>query len=200
MKYKPIPQYPNYVVSRCGNSIINTNTQRELVQGMQTKNSKPTGYKYVTILIRKGEYECKRIAVHRLVCFAWHGPPPEGKPWVNHKNGIRMDNDADNLEWSSISDNIQHSFDVLGRKAPSGPDHYNYGKRANKETRVKISIGKIGKLHPKYKGFYSIFGKKYYSAGEAGKVMNVSGITIIRRCNNPDIKDYTLVPDPDRIF
>ena len=198
MEYKTIPQYPNYVVSQCGNSVINTKTKHELSQRIQKINGKLTGYKYVTILIHP--YRNKGIAVHRLVCYAWLGSEPPGKPWINHKNGIRMDNDAVNLEWCSISENVQHSFDVLGRKMPTGSDHWNYGRRTSKETKALQSTSKLGKLHPKYKGFYSVFGKKYYSSPDAGKAMNVSGRTIIRRCNNPNFSDYSFVPDPDHIF
>lgn len=54
-------------------------------------------------------------------------PNPENKSQVNHKNGIRDDDYYENLEWATQSENIQHSYDHLGRKAAYkdkfGKDH-----------------------------------------------------------------------------
>lgn len=53
------------------------------------------------------------VSVHYLVCMAWNGLPPDDgiKYDVNHKNSIKTDNHADNLEWSTRSQNIAHCFD-----------------------------------------------------------------------------------------
>lgn len=198
MEYKTIPFNPDYKVSKCGTSVIRISIERELVQGDQIVKGEPTGYKYVTLYFTIKAYECKRIAVHRLVCWTWHGPPPEGKPWVNHDDGIRSHNHADNLAWSTISENIQHSFDVLGRKVPSGPEHYMFGKTPSKETKRLMRMCKLGKRHPKYKGYYQILGRRFYSSRVAGEVMNVSDRTIQRRCRNSRFIDYSFVLDPDK--
>ena len=51
----------------------------------------------------------KHRRVHRLVAVAFLGEPPEGKPQVNHLNGVKMDNRAENLEWCSLRQNVAHA-------------------------------------------------------------------------------------------
>ncbi len=53
--------------------------------------------------------------VHRLVARAFVEGYSEHLD-VNHKNGVRADNRAENLEWVTRSENITHSHRVPGRK------------------------------------------------------------------------------------
>lgn len=55
-----------------------------------------------------------RHLVHRLVAVAFVGGDPALQ--VNHKNGDRSDNRAENLEWLSCSENHRHSYRELARK------------------------------------------------------------------------------------
>lgn len=71
-----------------------------------------TGYLRVSLCKNNTVYSKD---IHRLVAEAFI-PNPENKPQVNHKNGNKTDNRADNLEWVSCKENINHSFDVLKRK------------------------------------------------------------------------------------
>ena len=52
----------------------------------------------------------KCVSVHRIVCEAFHGPPPEDKPLVLHRDGNKSNNEASNLRWGSQSENIQDSL------------------------------------------------------------------------------------------
>lgn len=53
--------------------------------------------------------QCKEFLVARLVALTFLGTPPE-KYTVNHKDGNRMNNAVNNLEWLSLADNIRHGF------------------------------------------------------------------------------------------
>lgn len=53
----------------------------------------------------------KTILVHRLVAYAFLGKPKNKKMTVNHKDGNRLNNCVDNLEWLTITDNIRHGFE-----------------------------------------------------------------------------------------
>lgn len=57
----------------------------------------------------------KTYAVHRIVATAFV-PMVNGKNEVNHINGDKRDNRADNLEWCTRAENEMHAFRVLGKK------------------------------------------------------------------------------------
>ena len=84
-------------------------------------------YKRVIISINGN---VKNVSVHRLVAEAWI-KNPLNKPQVNHKNGIKTDNNVKNLEWCTAAENLRHKYQVLGHK----PTKYWLGKRNHRETK-----------------------------------------------------------------
>lgn len=93
MKWAKIEERPNYSVSDSG-LVRNDKTGRILKQ-----SSHRCGYK-VVMLGRK----TVPLYVHRLVAKAFI-PNPEKKPQVDHVNGNKADNRAENLRWVTASEN-----------------------------------------------------------------------------------------------
>lgn len=53
----------------------------------------------------------KTVLVHRLVADTFLEKLINSKMTVNHKDGNRLNNRLDNLEWLSIADNIRYGFE-----------------------------------------------------------------------------------------
>lgn len=51
-----------------------------------------------------------RFLVYRLEAEAFLGKPTNQSLTINHKDGNRLNNDIDNLEWIDLKSNIQHGF------------------------------------------------------------------------------------------
>lgn len=104
-EWRPIVGHPTYEVSSLG-GVRRTKTGRKL-----RPVELSTRYLGVTLEDRI------QYLVHRLVARAFIGPPRNDQH-ANHKNGVRADNRAENLEWCSPSENVRHAFRTLGRKNP----------------------------------------------------------------------------------
>lgn len=69
------------------------------------------GYKCISSKIggRKGKYICLRV--HRMVAEAYVSNP-FNKPFVNHLDGVKDNNNAWNLEWCTAAENNRHAIDI----------------------------------------------------------------------------------------
>jgi hypothetical protein len=142
--WKIINDYFNYEISNLGNIRSHKSGEPKLLKGGYDKD----GYHLILLYNEKGRVTRK---VHRLVA-EYFVDNPDNKPHVNHKDGNKKNNNANNLEWVTPSENTQHSFDVLGKKT-----QFSYGKRPVVQ-KDKIT-GAIIKVHESAKdaekdGFY----------------------------------------------
>lgn len=63
---------------------------------------------YECVDLRNGSNKRKEL-VHRLVAFAFI-PKPDGKDFINHKDGNKQNNNVSNLEWVTRSENMKHAY------------------------------------------------------------------------------------------
>lgn len=107
------------------------------------------GYAKLTITLN-GKKTCTRA--HILVCKAFHGLPPSFKHTVNHKDGNKTNNIPENLEWMTKSEQMHHSYKVLGNIAtrPRGKGVHWRAVYSDDEVRL------IRKLHKEGLGYHRI--------------------------------------------
>lgn len=107
-EWKDIKGYEGiYQVSNKGQvrSIVKRHSSMPRIMKQRTAGA---GYAYVGLSTNGIQ---RKHAVHRLVAEAFI-PNLEGKPEVNHINGNKEDNCADNLEWVTSKENKIHAHNM----------------------------------------------------------------------------------------
>lgn len=166
MKYKSkeIEGYPQYRIFNEGNVVsFKYGYPKEL------KQHYAKGYKRVFL---SKDNKMKAFFAHRLVAQAFIDNP-QHKPQINHKDGNKENNRADNLEWVTRKENWKHNKEVLGYSA-KGEKNSHFGYRRAKlypseELRNKLVALGI----PRYKHNLAELGEmlpKWYGSQKYGKV------------------------------
>ncbi len=127
-QFKPFPLNQAVSVGNMG-TIIKPN-------GRQAKQSAHSlGYLSVGITI--GD-KCKVMKAHRVIALTWCDNP-SNKATVNHKNGIKTDNRAENLEWMTLSENHLHAHATglhTGSAGTTRKPHSDATKQRMREAKL----------------------------------------------------------------
>lgn len=151
--WKDIKGYEgHYQVSDCGRvkSLARIVEKRNGYFGNKKENFlKPSknrkGYLNVKLCKKTdGIYIEKSVLIHRLIANEFL-ENPLNKPQVNHKNGIKDDNRADNLEWATGSENVIHSLENKLKIPQKGSEH-GMSKLTEKEVLEIRTIGRTKTL------------------------------------------------------
>lgn len=77
----------------------------------------------------------KQFKAHRLELIAFK-PNLENKKMGNHKDGNKLNNHLDNLEWATPSENCKHAYDTNLKNPLIGSMHQNSKPVINLETGI----------------------------------------------------------------
>lgn len=166
-EWKQINNFENYEISNLGN-VRNFKTKKII-------SKQKMGNYLTTKLYNIKTKKMKLQNIHRLVAETFI-ENKENKKCVNHKDGNKLNNSVNNLEWVSYQENTKHAFENGLQKSwfgtKFGKEHPNYKFRGKWKTQINVyQYDKNGK-----------FIKKYNSATEAERILNISCPHIIECC------------------
>ena len=126
-----VPYGQNYEVCEDGTVRVKGT---DIVMETYEYGGKP-GKRYVGITLSRPKY------VHRVVCEAFHGPPPTPKHTVEHKDGNRLNNHKDNLCWLTASENNLRKGVLRASKGKPGglKQHYIVKESYMRKKDKKLS-------------------------------------------------------------
>lgn len=106
-----IPWYPNYKLIEWTWDIYSINFKRTWVWKV-LKAPLSAWYKRLNLY---ADWKIKWHSIHTIVALVFHWPKPE---WmiINHIDWNKLNNNPDNLEYTTYSGNLIHSINVLGNK------------------------------------------------------------------------------------
>lgn len=123
---KPITGMNNYLISARGRVYrdaficFKKNGQKIIFSRTEIAPYITHGYKRVNLRVNGKR---KSYGISRLVAGEFCQGKSKFKNMVNHKDGNKLNNDYQNLEWVSINENRQHAYDTGLQKGQSGVDN-----------------------------------------------------------------------------
>ena len=129
---KIIKGYSRYAINESG---IIKNISRDYI--LKPRNSGYGAYLTVALINDNGERKTKFI--HRLVAETYI-PKKDNKLIVNHIDGNKYNNHVSNLEWVTVSENIQHAYDTGLHCKSKGVDSPNTNLSSQKVHNICASL------------------------------------------------------------
>jgi hypothetical protein len=147
-EWRTITDFPKYEVSSLGN--IRVKETQYIMKPFVNEAG------YLRVSISNETCKRKKFYIQRLVASEFL-PNLENKPTVNHKNSIRSDNKASNLEWATMSEQNKHK---------NASNINKFKKRNNIKSVWRININTLEKI------------EKYESTTQAVKWIKDNNLTL----------------------
>lgn len=145
MKCKPIPEFTNeYVISKDGDIF------RRLSDGFSRIKPATNEDGYLTVVLYK-DNEPSFKYVHNLVASSWLGKGDDDETIVNHKDGDKTNNNADNLQFVDPQENTEHAYDKGLAKGPKGEKNGKSKLTQKQVDKIRKSKEPGNKLAALYK-------------------------------------------------
>ena len=145
--WKDVVGFEEYFQVNETGEVYSKRSNKILVQSTHKKS----GYKVLSSRIggRRGKAIC--LKVHRMVAEAFI-ENPDNKPFVNHIDGIKVNNDISNLEWVTAKENMKHAADNDLLYNPRGEEHITSKLTDDmvREIRIKKSTSTFKELADMY--------------------------------------------------
>lgn len=139
-EWKVYSKCDKYLISTSGRiKSLYTNRILKLVLGSN-------GYYQVCLRINKKSHN---RSVHRLIAEMFI-PNLENKRTVNHKDGNKLNNNVNNLEWNTDSENTIHAINNNLRFSKKGLEHHNVKLTENDVINIfksRLSESKLSKIY-----------------------------------------------------
>jgi hypothetical protein len=116
-EFTPIKGYENlYFVCKDTQEVLSIkkrkNTKDDTYKLLKpVNNSKDPSNNYFIVTLVDATGKRKNKSIHRIMCETFL-PNPENKRHVNHKDGNKLNNNLNNLEWATEKENSQHAVNT----------------------------------------------------------------------------------------
>ena len=151
MRIKPIPSIPGALANDLGQIKLPESISQmpnggerayktKWIFGVRRKASRGARHEYFGVMYRGKNYK-----IHRLICEAFHGPPPPDCKVVIHIDENAKNNKPENLKWGTQKENLnmpgfieycrgrtgEDNPFVKGRKKNHGTDRHNQREKGH---------------------------------------------------------------------
>lgn len=166
-KWKRIPNFSRYEASTMGRI-----RSKNYKNSGRTKVLKPSesddGYLKTMLQNDKGGYNS--WAIHKWIASAYLGEKPAGKE-INHKDGNKLNNRPDNLEFCSRSENMTHAY----------KNNLLTCKRGSLNGMAKISEQDVKEIRFHAEKYAPRYGRKYLAEKYGISEAHIKDIVTRRR-------------------